>query len=135
MRTIVLEEPFSITIRLEGGLTAEVTSDLSRRVAEWQAMTREKKMRLDLGDVSTVDAAGASWLRRVRKLGVDLTAASPAVRRVTGDIESRKDDIRTWLSRIGIRLAPRREDRPMGLFRRILCALIPAGTAGCPCER
>jgi len=135
MRTIVLEEPFSITIRLEGGLTAEVTGDLSRRVAEWQAMTREKKMRLDLGDVSSIDAEGASWLHRVRERGVHLTAISPAVRNVTGDIESEKDDLRAWLARLGIRLAPRRSTESMSLFRRILCALVPAGTAGCPCER
>jgi len=118
MRTIVLEEPFSITIRLEGGLTAEVIGDLARRVTEWQTVTREKKMRLDLGDVSAVDAEGASWLRRVRKLGVDLTAVSPAVRRATGDLEAEKQDR-------GL----------MGFLRRILCALVPAGTAGCPCER
>ena len=136
MRTIVFEEPYSVTIRVEGDLTADATRELSSRVAKWREMTAEKKMRLDLGDVGTVDTQGAAWLRDVSQRGVGFTAMSPAVHRVTaGFARGTKDDLRGWLARIGIRISPAPAPERMSLLRRIICAVLPQGVAGCPCER
>ena len=115
MRAIVFEEPYSITIRVEGDLTAEATRELSSHVAQWREMTAEKKMRLDLGDVGAVDAHGAAWLRDASRSGVGFTAMSPAVQRAASNCADAAEHI-SW-------------------FRRLLCAFLPPGTAGCPCER
>ena len=136
MRTIVFEEPYSITIRLEGDLTADTMRELSSRVAKWREMTGEKQMRFDLGDVGAVDAQGAAWLRDARHRGIGFTAMSPAVERVAASFrDASKEDLRAWLARIGIRLSPGPAPERMSLLRRILCAILPEGTAGCPCER
>jgi ABC-type transporter Mla MlaB component len=136
MRTIVFEEPYSVTIRVEGDLTAEAARELSSRVTQWREMTAEKKMRLDLGDVGSVDAQGAAWLRDLSERGVGFTAMSPAVHRVaTSFARETKEDLRSWLARIGIRLSAPPASERMGFFRRIICAILPQGTAGCPCER
>lgn len=136
MRTIVFEEPYSVTIRVEGDLDAVAAGELSNRVAKWRAMTTEKKMRLDLGDVSSIDAQAAAWLREASDRGIGLTAMSPAVRQVAASFDAgRKENLRDWLARIGIHLAPPPSAPPQSFFRRLLCAVLPPGTAGCPCAR
>ena len=115
MRAIVFDEPYSITIRVEGELTEHSTRELSTRIAEWQ--DAGKKLRLDLGDVSSVDEEGAAWLRDARNRGFGFTALSPAVQLVAARIREASQSAAS-----------------MGFFRRLLCALLPAGTAGCPCE-
>jgi ABC-type transporter Mla MlaB component len=134
MRTIVFEEPFSITVRLEGALTAEAAADLSTRVDAWQNRGG-KKVRLDLGDVSSVDAEARAGLRRLRDRGVTVSVVSPALHEREGDRHRDSNSgLRAWLSRFRIRLSSRPE-QPQSLFRRLLCAVLPAGAAGCPCTR
>ncbi len=136
MRAIVFEEPYSITIRVEGDLTADSTNELSRRLAAWREMTADKKMRLDLGDISRVDAKGAAWLRDVSGRGIVFTAMSPAVQQIVfGFLQLPKENLRSWLARIGIRISPPAGRERMGFLRRLVCAVLPAGIAGCPCER
>ena len=116
MRAIVFDEPYSITIRVEGDLTEHSTRELSSRIAEWQ--DAGKKMRLDLGDVGSVDDEGAAWLRGAKDRGFGFTVMSPAVQRVAARLREASQSAEN-----------------MGFFRRLLCALLPAGAAGCPCER
>jgi anti-anti-sigma regulatory factor len=135
MRAIVFEEPYSVTIRVEGDLTADTARELSSRVAQWAQTGSDKKMRLDLGDVGSIDAQGAAWLRDARDRGVGFTAMSPAVERIAENFgDETKEDLRTWLARIGIRLSAPPAPEHMSLLRRILCAIVPQ-FAGCPCER
>jgi anti-anti-sigma regulatory factor len=135
MRAIVFEEPYSVTIRVEGDLTADTARELSSRVAQWAQTGSDKKMRLDLGDVGSIDAQGAAWLRDARDRGVGFTAMSPAVERIAESFgDETKEDLRTWLARIGIRLSAPPASEHMSLLRRILCAIVPQ-FAGCPCER
>jgi hypothetical protein len=134
MRTIVFEEPFSITVRLEGALTAEAAADLSTRVDAWQNRGG-KKVRLDLGDVSSADAQARAGLRRLRDRGVTVSVLSPALHE--RECDSHRDSnsgLRAWLSRSGIRFSSP-HGQPQGLFRRLICAVLPAGAAGCPCAR
>lgn len=116
MRAIVFDEPYSITIRVEGDLTEQSTRELSTRIAEWQ--DAGKKMRLDLGDVNSVDDEAVAWLRDARDRGFGFTAMSPAVREVAARIREASQSAAS-----------------MGFFRRLLCAVLPPGAAGCPCER
>jgi hypothetical protein len=74
MRAIVFEELYSVTIRVEGDLTADTTTELSGRVAQWREMTREKKMRLDLG------AVGRSMRKAPRGCATPGIAASASPR-------------------------------------------------------
>ena len=116
MRAIVFDEPYSITIRVEGDLNESAARELSSRMAEWQ--DAGKKLRLDLGDVSSIDLEGTACLRDASDRGFGFTAMSPEVDRVAARIRQASQP-----------------DEKMGFFRRLLCALLPAGTAGCPCER
>lgn len=132
MKTLVFEEPFSVTFRVEGELNGSAGAELCDRVVMWQGLS--KKIRLDAGDVSAVDAAGADCLRRLRERGVRFTAASPAVRDIL-QTKDAKENLRAWLARIGIQLPTSKPNERTGLFRRMLCAVLPAGVAGCPCSR
>lgn len=136
MRTIVFEEPFSVTVRLEGELTAEVAADLCARVAMWQGLISGRKVRLDLGDVASIDAAGADCLRRLHERGVQLAAVGPALRELENELRPHgKENLRAWLARIGIQLSSPSPEKSQSWFRRVLCAVLPPGTAGCPCAR
>lgn len=136
MRTIVFEEPFSVTVRLEGELTSDVAADLCTRVAMWQGLSTGKKVRLDLGDVVLADAQGADCLRRLHERGVEFAAVSPALRGLEHELRRHgKENLRAWLACIGIHLSSSTPEKPQNFFRRLLCAVLPPGTAGCPCAR
>ena len=135
MRTIVFDEPFSVTVRLEGDLTAEAAAQLSTRVAAWRDLSRARRVRFDLGDIAAVDREGTDFLRGLSRLGFEFAVMSPALRELENELRPNgKENLRDWLARIGIRISPSSE-KPQSLFRRLLCAVLPPGVAGCPCER
>ena len=136
MRTVVFEEPFSVTVRLEGELTAEAAAELSTRVPAWRDLSRGRRVRFDLGDIAAVDPQGTKFLRDLDRQGFEFAVMSPALRELESELRPHgKENLRDWLARIGIRISPASPEKPQGLFRRLLCAVLPPGVAGCPCER
>lgn len=136
MRMLVFDEPYSVTVRLEGSLNTDVAADLCTRLSVWQGLTSTKKVRLDLGDVSAIDDGGVKCLRQLHARGAEFPIVSSAVQQALTDIRhDAKEDLRNWLARIGIRLSRPQQRKAPSRFCRMMCAFLPTPLGRCACAR
>ena len=128
-RVLVFDEPYSITLRLEGKLIAQTVPLLTQRWVEVRSRLKDHKALLDLGDVVEVDESGRQLLAWLASSGAQVGYAHPYLRPLVKDLTCGESGISRFSAGIWKRLHVadcfERWDSPINRLCQLICAVLP----------
>jgi hypothetical protein len=94
LRVLVFDEPFTLTLRIEGVLDTTSIAEFHRAVAVAKAKKGNRKFLADVGELKLQDAAAESALLEERNAGLRLFAASGRIAELLQQQERRECESR-----------------------------------------
>lgn len=86
LRITIHEAPRTLTVRLEGRLTGPWLRELEECWQGILASRREPVLRVDLTDMTSIDAAGQACLTAMHRQGAEFVAADCLMKAVVAEI-------------------------------------------------
>lgn len=136
LRVFVFEEPYTVTLRLEGEVTAETAPSLVQRWADVGTVLMKRRVMIDMGDVVKIDESGHRMLKWLSESGASFRNVASGFRSALEDIicgEDARPGARKRFSWILHRLGCGHEPSSSGVCRR-LCSLLPLRVRPCECR-
>ena len=85
LRITVQERSSGVTLMLEGKLIGPWVSELEKT---WCSKSADKRVQVDLSEVSFVDASGEALLAQMCRRGAELIADSPLMKQIIEEVTS-----------------------------------------------
>ncbi len=138
LRVFIFEERCSITLRVEGQLTSEAVPILWERWAAVRSGTGARRIVIDLGDVTELDATGGEALARLVASGAQIGYVQPKLRsRIETFICDNPGQSRSaanFWNRVHLRTCRDQWGSPFARACRLLCAVLPRAWRPCGCQ-
>ncbi len=108
MRILLFDEPFTLTLRMEGTLDSDSAPEFLRAIGSASEDARGRKLLADVGDLRVEGTEADSAILRAAELGVHFLAAPRGIATVLEDEEQRACRSRCRpLRRLGFALTAR----------------------------
>lgn len=138
LRVFIFEERYSVTLRLEGQLTSEAVPMLLQRWATVRSGTEPRRIVVDLGDVTELDASGGDALKWLVASGAQIGYIQPKLRwRIETficDNPTQSNLAANLWDQVHVHSCRDQWGSPMAWICRLLCAVLPSAWRPCGCQ-